>query len=314
MVLSAAGCGGQDAGEGENDFFPAPAPDEGMQVGFSAVAPAGEEIWKCLVMDQLPTDETWAYVNRAVHKQTPFVHHMDLMALAFANVDIEPGEYDCEDLYQGEQSDKLMDDAVILYASQKGDDEVQLPEGIVAEVPTRSPFMYELHYVNTSDEDVVVESYVNAYTIEPEDVRANIWGGATRDLNINIPPQTQDHVEWTRCVMTDDVDLLFMSSHTHELARSFQVRAFDGETVAGDMMYENRDWQSPNLKHFDPPLKVNKGEGFEFSCHYASNRDTETNWGFTAQDEMCQIALVFTPGDASVECEIVESSDGVIDF
>ena len=38
-------------------------------------------------------------------------------------------------------------------------------------------------------------------------------------------------------------------------------------------------------------------------------RDVE--WGVSAADEMCQIAYVFTPGDASRQCEVVaSSSDG----
>jgi len=35
------------------------------------------------------------------------------------------------------------------------------------------------------------------------------------------------------------------------------------------------------------------------------------HWGFAASDEMCQIALVYTPGQATRKCEVVDSSDGM---
>ena len=44
--------------------------------------------------------------------------------------------------------------------------------------------------------------------------------------------------------------------------------------------------------------------------HNAS--DVDVGWGFKATDEMCQMAIVYTPGDPSAKCVPVETSDGVI--
>lgn len=314
LLLPSVSCGSSedaDPGPAGNDYFAAPDPEQGFQVGLSVTAPAGEEVWECLVIDGLPTKDQFAFINHVEHKQTDFVHHMDLMALAFTSTDFEPGQYKCKDLY-ADNEQTIMDDGVILYASQGASEIVQLPEGIVAEVPAATKFLYEVHYVNTSDKDVEVQSYVNAYTIPAEEVKGNIWGGPVRDRNINIPAMADNHVEWTRCVMTDDVDVVFLSSHTHELGKNFQVRAFDGQKVDEEVLYENRLWESPYLQHFAPPMHVKKGEGFEFQCHYQSQRDTDTHWGQTAADEMCQVAIVFTPGKSSTRCEVVETSDGEI--
>ena len=314
VLLLPLGCSSSDDPEDTeptNSYFAAPEAGEGFQVGLTVNAPAGEETWACLVIDGLPTEEQFAFINHVEHKQTDFVHHMDLMALAFTDTDFEAGSYPCKDLY-AENEQTIMDDGVILYASQGASEIIQLPEGIVAEVPAATKFLYEVHFVNTSDEDIEINSYVNAYTIPAEEVTGNIWGGPVRDLNINIPPMAEDHVEWTRCVMTDDVDVVFLSSHTHELGKNFQVRSFNGVKVDEELLYENPVWESPYLQHFDPPLQVKKGEGFEFQCHYESNRSEETNWGQSAMDEMCQVAIVFTPGKSSTKCEVVETSDGVM--
>jgi hypothetical protein len=141
-------------------------------------------------------------------------------------------------------------------------------------------------------------------------VKANIWGGAVRDRNINIPPRSK-HEEWTRCAMTDDVDLLFLASHTHATGRRVTIARFDG-TTTGEIMYENTEWQNPQLKDFSAaPVHIKKGEGFEFHCYFDNPGDDEIHWGFRAADEMCQIAIVHTPGTQSIECKPVASSDGV---
>src|SRR6185369_2673327 len=108
------------------------------------------------------------------------------------------------------------------------------------------------------------------YAYDPGKVTTTIWGGAVRDLDITVPPMATDHVEWSRCTMSADVDVMFLSSHTHALAKTTEVRMFDGTTV-GDLVYTNTDWHAPPLKDYTAtPLHLAKGTGFEFACHYAN--------------------------------------------
>jgi hypothetical protein len=316
VVLTAVGgaslgCDGSPSPEPEPPGLRPPAPGAGFQVGMSSMAPAGRELWRCLVMDGLPVDDSFVYINSGESLQNPFVHHMDLMALALTGVDFAPGEYDCSELY-GEHSEALMDKGIILYASQIERDTISLPAGVAAAVPARSLFMYEIHYVNTTDQDVMVHSAINAYTLAAEQVTETIFGGPVRDRYINVPAGARDHIEWSRCVMNEPVDLVFVSSHTHELAERFEIRYFDGSEIDDEVLYRNDDWQSPYLRNFDPPLRLDRGQGLEFRCYYRSDRDTATHWGFSAQDEMCQAGVVFTPGRTTAKCEVVQTSDGVI--
>jgi hypothetical protein len=294
------------SGDGDDHPFPAPAPEDGFQMSMSTTAPAGTEIWRCAVYD-IPTED-WAPVNRVESLQNDFMHHMDVMALAFTGVKLEPGMYDCDDLYANHPG--LMD-GLILYASQEGTQTIQLPEGTVAHLPPGLRVLHAVHYVNTTSEDVDVFSYVNAYTIHPRDIVETIWGEAVRDVNLEIPPRGE-HTEWTRCVMTEDIDLLFLSSHTHQLGKRVSIRLFDGEEV-GEEVYVNRDWHAPLIKPFETPLRIAAGTGFEFSCLFDNPTDETVRWGFSADDEMCQIALVFTPGEARRRCVPVDSSDGLHD-
>lgn len=303
-AMAAAACGGDDGGAGD-DPLPPPAPEDGFQVAMEVTVPAGEEIWLCQV-SEIPGVE-FTPVNHVESVQTAGVHHMDVMALQFAGVDIAPGLYDCNDVYR--DYPELMDEGLILYAAQQAEQSITLPEGTVANLPGGITVMQELHFVNTTTTDIEAFSKINIYRYEG-DIEQQIWGGAVRDTNLNVPPG--EHVEWTRCVMTDDVDLLFLSSHTHQLGRRVEVRLFDG-TSTGELVYENDDWATPALKSFGTePLHLAAGTGLEFQCHFSNDTGEMVNWGFAAADEMCQIALVFTPGYSDRRCDVVETSDGVI--
>lgn len=284
-----------------------PPADQGFQMTFEDVAPPFTELWRCKV-ETLPITEL-APVSRVESRQTADVHHMDIMAIGLTGVQLDEGMYDCGPLY--EQYPEFMEEGIFLYSSQVPEQEIQLPEGVVATVPAGLQIMFEVHYVNYRDTEVKVESKVNAWNDEDGEWEETIWGSSSRDTWINLPPRSE-HTEWNRCVMNTDIDLLFLSSHTHELGLSVDVYLFDGVNT-GELIYTNDDWHAPALMSWaDTPLHVPTGQGFEFHCNYKNPWDHQVNWGFTAADEMCQIAIVHTPGVFGAHCDIVETSDGVV--
>jgi hypothetical protein len=273
-----------------------------FQLSARTTAAPGTELWMCKV-DRMENDQ-WAMVNRVESVQNAGMHHMDIMALAFANVVLEPGIYDCDEIY--ERHPELMERGLILYGAQQPDQVVQLPEGVAAALPPNLLVMHELHFINVGDEPVEVFSEVEIHAMDAREVTATIWGDVVRDVEIEIPPQSEQ-VEWTRCVMDADIDVLFLASHTHQLGREVTIHRFDGVEV-GEQVYVSRDWQSPPLQAYtDPPLRIPAGHGFEFACRFSNPTDHTVEWGFTAADEMCQIAYVYTPGDASATCRVVDA-------
>lgn len=295
----ASGCG--DVREHDPD------PDRaGFGLEMEVTVAPGEEAWKCQI-GELPIDGP-RYVHAVEHEQTHGMHHMDVMILLWSGVNLPPGLYDCGPLYA--ENPRLMEETT-LYASQSPTGDIVLPPGTVAEIPGPLTVMHEIHYVNTTDAPQRVFSRIRAKTIPPTEVTQTIWGIAVRDTHLEIPAGSR-HVEWTRCEFDADVDILFLSSHTHELGRLVEIFRWDG-VATGESVYRNTDWQTPVLAAFDrAPLHVAAGQGLEFRCEFENDRDQPVGWGFGAQDEMCQIAVVFTPGDPGIECTIVDTSDGVI--
>lgn len=277
-----------------------------FEMSMEVTAPPHEETWKCQI-GKLPVEGAQA-VHAVKHVQSKSIHHMDIMILLSSGLERPPGIYDCGPLYK--EYPKLMEET-ILYAAQNENGDIVLPPGIAALVPGFLTVMFELHHVNTTDKEEKLFSKVTASTIPPEEVTGGIWGGAVRDRNLNIAPRSETN-EWSRCTFNEDVDVLFLSSHTHELGQDVRINMFDGKTT-GEEVFRNDDWASPVLKAFDKkPIHRKKGEGFQFNCHYKNPRDTEVKWGFEAKDEMCNMAVVFTPGDPNIKCKVIETSDGVI--
>jgi hypothetical protein len=204
-----------------------------------------------------------------------------------------------------------MEDLLSFFGSGgESEETLNLPTGIAAALPEGIDIIHEIHYVNTTDQPVHVKSVVNAYTIEPEEVVDSIWGEQVRDEFINIPAASE-HTEWTRCVMNRPVDVLFVASHTHQLGTRFDVALFDGVTTS-EIFYTSTDWHTSQIENYEQPIHLEAGEGFEFTCTWNNPTDAPIEYGSTANDEMCNLALVYTPFDQSARCDVVETSDGVL--
>jgi len=285
----------------------APPDGEGFQITMEMEAPPYTEVWMCDVK-AMPNAEL-AAVNWVELQQTAGTHHLTLSTLGLTpSTAVAPGRYDCNDLY-GDKS--LMEDQIMFYGNQ-GDAEhiMQLPEGVAATIPPGLLMIHEMHYVNVTDQPVTVFSRINAWTMSPDDVVDGIWGGSIRDEHINIPANST-HTEWSRCVMNEDVEVLFVASHTHGKGIEFTVAPFDGEKT-GDIFYTNDDWHVPKIIQYDTPIVRKKGQGFEWSCTWNNKTDEEVNYGLNASDEMCNLAIVHTPFSFTALCEVVETSDGVL--
>lgn len=312
LLLACAGDPAPDSGAADAaaEDLPTltPPPDgEGFQMQMQPlVAEAYSETWACEVYS-LP-NSAYAPVNRVEYLQNEGTHHMTLSTVALSGHTLEDGVYDCEALY-GDAS--LMEDQVMFFGNQgDGEGVMQLPEGVVADLPPNLQIIHEVHYVNATAEPVTLYNYLNAWTIDPDAVTDRIWGGQVRDETISVPAGAEV-TEWTRCVMNQDVDVHFLAGHMHALGTRFTIAPFDGETT-GDVFYDNDDWHNPKITQYEPPIALKAGEGFEYACTWLNTTDQDVTYGPTAQDEMCNMALVFTPMSTSALCEVVQSSDGAI--
>jgi len=314
------GDGGDDPDDEREPLAP-PEEGEGFQMKMYGTAPAFSEVWLCEVYP-LPIEATgFTAVQSVEYSQNEGMHHFTLSALGFSlsgqstENPIEHGSYDCDDLYS---DSTLMEEAVMVFGGQ-GDahGELNFPEGTVANVPATIDVLHEVHYVNPTEDEVSVYSEVNAYTIDQDEVEKSMWGGSVRDEHINVPADDEPYEEWSRCVFNEDVEIMLLAGHQHALGTRFDIAPYDGETgEVGEVFFSNDDWHTPLITQYDPPMLVPAGQGFEWTCEWKNTTGEAVNYGNTATDEMCNMAVVFRPVEGMLSltaaCEVVETSDGVI--
>ncbi|MEE2828033.1 MAG: hypothetical protein VX498_02500 [Myxococcota bacterium] len=304
LFLAACGPVNQGTQEPIGPTLEPPAVGEGFQFAMDYTVPAHSEAWVCAVYP-IPIEELSA-VHSVEYEQNPGMHHMTISTTGFDAPEVDYGMRNCQGLY-----DEMMDNIIAVFGSQGSDHDVMtLPDGVAANLPPNLDIVHEIHYVNVSDEPVDLFSRVNAYVIPQEEVTDGIWGGQVRDENIHIPAAST-HTEWSRCVMNRDVEVLFLASHTHGLGVEFTVAPFDG-VETGDVFYRNDDLHEPKIVQYEPPMVVPEGAGFEFQCTWDNPGSEPVIYGVTAEDEMCNLALVHTPFDPLASCVVVETSDGVL--
>lgn len=267
------------------------------------VAP-NTEAWVCWV-GPMPNGAEPMAVRKIESWQTPGMHHMDLASIDFVAGGIAPGTYDCNDLYADVPT--LMEDMMTLYGAQEEHQVFDLPDGVAAVIPGGTDVLYEIHFVNASTEPVVASARIDVWTMPMGKVEERIWGTVNRDEDIVVDPMTRT-TEWNRCTLTDTVDVIAMSSHMHQRGVEANVRRFDGVTSEPAPLYVNTQWDRPLIQTFlEDPIKVSAGAGFEYRCIYENRTDEPVTWGFTAEDEMCSMTLVFMPGDIDIACTAVDS-------
>jgi hypothetical protein len=325
-ILLVFGCTQKEtdtSGEFTSETRPVLAPpdeSDGFQMAMYGTAPAFSEVWLCSVYP-LPVDaEGFTAVQSVEYNQNEGTHHFTLSALGFSlagtatDSPIEHGTYDCNDLY-GDST--LMEEAIMVFGGQ-GDaqGEMSFPEGTVANVPATIDVLHEVHYVNPTPDEVEIYSEINAYTVPQTSVDKSMWGGSVRDENIEIPANSV-HTEWSRCVFNEDVEILLLAGHQHELGTRFDIAPYDGETgEVGEVFFSNDDWHTPDITQYEPPRVVPAGQGFEWTCEWNNTTSNVVQYGNEATDEMCNMAVVFQPVEGmismSAACEVVETSDGVL--
>ena len=325
-ILVLMGCSAEETDSTDVDAGPdrpvlePPEAGDGFQMAMYGTAPAFSEVWLCSVYP-LPIDaEGLTAVQSVKYNQNEGTHHFTLSALGFSlsgsatENPIPHGEYDCDDLYS---DSTVMEDAIMVFGGQ-GDPEGEMafPEGTVANVPATIDVLHEVHYVNPTPDEVEIYSEVNAYTVDQSDVEKSMWGGSVRDEHIEIPPNSI-HEEWSRCVFNEDVEVLVLAGHQHELGTRFDIAPYDGESgEVGEVFFSNDDWHTPMITQYEPPRVVPAGQGFEWTCEWNNTTDETVQYGNESTDEMCNMAVVFRPVNGVISmtaaCEVVETSDGVI--
>jgi hypothetical protein len=179
---------------------------------------------------------------------------------------------------------------------------INLPDGVAFKLEEGQRWMADVHYVNTSDDPIVVNyGFLLGFT-PLDDLRA-IAGTFNMDAgNFEVPPG-EDGVQSFDCAWHDDITVLSLGGHMHAFGTSYAIDHASGDTVSS--VYSVPQWQSayrfePPMTNFsDGELMVLEGDEFATRCAWHNSLGVPLRF----PEEMCTTFGVGYPLENNYYCD-----------
>jgi hypothetical protein len=152
-----------------------------------------------------------------------------------------------------------------------------------------------LHYINTKDEPIIQEAWVNFWYVDPGRVtQPAVEMFAVGGTTMAIAPQTTETLTYS-CPVDVEGRVLTTYGHRHAHADRFSVwRVRSSERL---LVYESYSWEEPLVLEYN-----------SLTENAVSDAATRTDGGYSG-------ILDLLPGDAlEWECEIHNTSDATLRF
>ena len=186
-------------------------------------------------------------------------------------------------------------------------------EGLGRPLKENAPMMWELHYVNSKEEPILREGWVNVNRV-PWDENARVLGNLflIGAIGMDLPPGQTEIYNQSCEMAADERRVVSIYGHRHANAPRFSVwHNHDGQR---DLVYEDYDWNEPAELHynsivqnpepneelgqaggFSGILNIVQGDTLEWECEVVNNRDINLTIGNQTYDaEMCNLFGLYT--------------------
>jgi hypothetical protein len=287
-------------GRVDRSTLPEVGPDSRMFEQPEHVVPAGSEEQWCFVADWLPDRD---YLVKNVHSfQSGMGHHL----IAFeTSTPRDPGdEFDCTSLESMTGFELLLSSDTL-----NGEETFEMiPENFAVRMKAGTQLVFQSHYVNISDRDLVVSdvALLDFVPVEEEDAVVESSWFALNHGGLDIPVGAEEHVETISCDVPHDVQMVSMTGHMHDWGKTVKIEhELNG---ARETIYEIDEW-TVDMRDFPPitnwteaePLLLPEGSKLHITCTYTN--DTEGPLRFP--QEMCAAFGAYFPATDSgmINCD-----------
>lgn len=162
--------------------------------------------------------------------------------------------------------------------------DVSLPPGVAIRLPENTLMDLNSHYVNRTSQPVTGEVYTNLHFADPAEVEHEARLFALTNFDISLPAGKVTTLE-KDFTFSERTHIVQLFSHAHQLMVEFRAEMIGG-AHDGELIYIAYDWEHPPMLRFDPPLVLERGEGFRLETTYDNTTDEEVNFGLLSTDEM----------------------------
>jgi len=230
------------------------------------------------------------YVSRIETSMRPFSHHF--VFYTFSNnipSSLVPAPDVVRDIRRADNTMDLTNMLVMGYhvflgGSMQGQSDYVFPEGTALKLPANAAVDLNVHYANHTTSAVQGEAYVNFYTIPQSKV---VHPLSTLNLqNTAMILQPGQVSTWTKdFLFSVPTTITGLTSHMHARGTKFQIRIVGGPRD-GELVYENTDWEHPQIVSYPQPIVLDKGQGLRSVVTYNNTTSRTLYFGLTSDDEM----------------------------
>jgi hypothetical protein len=183
-----------------------------------------------------------------------------------------------------------------LVSSQTQEHSLEFPEGVGTILHGNQRFVFDYHYLNTSEQPIRAQSAVNVHLVEGDAVQHIATAFSFFNFTVDVPAGSAAAFT-AECHFTEDVEVARLVRHTHQQGRDFSVW-WSGGPHDGELIWTSTDWKHDTDFPFEEPVVVPAGEGFRFECDFENPNDSRMRYGIRGSDEMCILAgWIWTAGE-----------------
>ncbi len=186
----------------------------------------------------------------------------------------------------------------------KAQSDYTFPNGVGMPLAQNQMLRIEAHYINPTNATIM-----GTGTMQVEGLPASQAGtyqaadfGFYGTLSISIPAHStiSTPVNFQRGIAGTKV--FGVTSHQHHLGTEVKVWKSASMGDTSNMVLDETDWSNPRLATFAPALDIASGTGFSYQCSWNNTTASTVQFGESANNEMCFVALYYYPSHGFDRC------------
>jgi hypothetical protein len=189
-----------------------------------------------------------------------------------------------------------------VYSSAQPHIDLQIPEGVAIVLGSRQRVVFDMHYINTTQETLHAQVSLNVLfakgTFQKAASLISYNGG------IFIPANGTQTVGGD-CTPGAGAKFFYMLTHTHRRGILATITRVLANGQMGEELVKSTNWEIPQEKKWltAPYLTFQPGETFHYSCDYQNDLDQVVTAGpSAATNEMCMAITYYFPASAGGSC------------
>ena len=141
------------------------------------------------------------------------------------------------------------------------------------------------HYINGSAAPITIDVAVNFRAARKGSVQHHARSFQLGTFDIDVPSGAEGSAvgSWTTPF---PINVIALSSHSHKHTQSVSVDLLHAGVSAGQQLLTT-DYADPSVHNYDPPLRLEAGDGWRWTCNYLNQTSGTLRFGVTSNDEMC---------------------------